>query len=139
MKYLNIALFTLFITFNAFAIDHEETVQEFHESMVERSPHYYQNSTVHLTEEAPAEIQQLMAYYYVGLFNFALSLNLFEKGFEYQLNDVVHEVIDTEGLIIAYTFSIIIYKDNVISSIGMYEAHRRIDGVFYLSRNPAWY
>jgi putative heme iron utilization protein len=132
-------LICLFTSLNIFAVDLEGTTLIFHERMLERAPTYFSDAQISLLEEVPEQIQQLAAANHFDLINFAISLDLFSKGFEYRLNDEVYEVVNAEGQPIAYTFSITIMKNGQISSIGMYEAQRRVDGVFYISREPVYY
>lgn|GEM_PF-3769427 len=127
------------ISLNLFAIELEEATLTFHERMVERAPNYFSDAQINLIQDVPEQIQQLAAANHFDLINFAISLDLFSKGFEYRLNDEIYEVVNAEGEPIAYTFSITIKKDGKVSSIGMYEAQRRVDGVFYISREPAFY
>lgn len=87
----------------------------------------------------PQEIEIFSAGSFIDLVNFAISLDLFSKGFDYTLNDEFYEVTNEEGVPVAYTFSVTITKNGEVSSIGMYELHRRVDGVFYQSRETVWY
>jgi hypothetical protein len=132
-------LISLLTSLNIFAIDLADTTDTFHERMIERSPTYFADSAINLLEEVPVEIQQLAAASHFDLVNFAISLDLFSQGFEYQLNDDIYEVVNKDGLPIAYTFSITIRKNGEVLSIGMHEAQRRVDGVFYISREPSYY
>ena len=139
MKYILISVITLFLSLNISAKNVEDATEVFHSRLSERSPGVYTDTTISLLEVVPAEIEQIAAHSFVGLVNFAISLDLFEKGFGYVLNENFYEVTKSNGEVVAYNFSISIMKDGAISSIGMYELHRRVDGVFYLSREPAWY
>jgi hypothetical protein len=139
MKLILVTLLTLFISQSVFSKDIENITETFHSNLEERSPEYYNNPTIKLLEEIPAEIEVFTAGTLIDLVNFAISLDLFSKGFEYNLNDQIFEITNEEGQPIAYTFSITIKKDGKVSSVGMYELHRRFDGVFYQSREAAWY
>jgi hypothetical protein len=138
MKHITFLFLNFLFVFNLFA-SYESSLQLFHERMVERSPLYYEGATVLESSETPLEINQLAQDSYQDLIDFATAFDLFDVGFEYQLNEDVYEVVNELGEPIAYTFAIRIYKNNVLMSYGFYELMKRVDGVYYLSREPAWY
>jgi len=122
-----------------YAHDIDQTIQLFHDRILERSPEYFENAEVQLVEELPEEIEQIASYHFLELVNFAIEYDLFAKGFDYRLNDNFYKIVDPEGLPLTYTFSVTIFKHGKVSSIGHYELTRRVDGVFYLANEPAWY
>ena len=139
MKKLLILTLGFLISTNCFAVDLEVTTKLFLKRLVERSFLYYGESTTKLATDVPEEVFMFRDASFVDLINFASAYDLFDKGFRYEKNPDIYEVIGKDGEIKGYTYSITIFKDEEISSIGFFELQKRYDGVLYMAREPAYY
>lgn len=136
---LIITLCLLFASTNLLAFDIDSATGLFHERMVERSTQVYENASFDLIEDIPEKIQNKINESWDEIIDFADTLDLYSHGFSYQLNQDVYEVTNIVGEKVGYTFSIIISKHGEVSTVGFYELARRVDGEFYLAREPSWY
>ena len=130
---------TAVLSLNLFAIDYQDSLSLFHERMIEREPVYFHNVEISKITDIPAQVEEKRTEALDDLIDFANHLDLFSKGFSYKLNDDVYEVTTNIGDIVAYTFSMTITKNGVVTGIGFVELIRRFDGVFFQARETAWY
>ena len=121
------------ICFNSMA---QDTVSDlFHERIQERY------ATINFKEfkklnpsEVPAQIQELRERQLGDLLHFAETLNLFAQGWSYANHESVYEVSLEDGEVVIYTFSDVIIKDGEPRSRRLYQASKRVDGVFFIER-----
>lgn len=104
-----------------------------HSRMIEREPHLYSASNFVAVEEVPEEIAALQLGSVLELVEFARDYDLFSKGFFYELNNNMYEVVK-ENEVIGYTYSVNILKNDVLTHRRFYILNKRVDGVFYLGR-----
>jgi len=129
-----ISILTLFISFQLFAEVTDTMADTLHVRMIEREPHIFQNSEIELLEEVPEQVDELREKSLNDLLAFAWQYELFDLGFTYKLSEQTYEVLNADGEIIGYTYSVIISKNGKPMTRQFSVVHRRVDGIFYVGR-----
>ncbi|MBC99281.1 MAG: hypothetical protein CME63_16175 [Halobacteriovoraceae bacterium] len=107
----------------------------FNQRMTERYPErQIQTFTNRDSLDLPTQVQELRIEAYQDLLAFAQSYNLFQLGWDYELDSRTYEVKDRVDQVIAYNFSIVLYKEGKARTRRFYQASRRIDGYFFVER-----
>lgn len=133
MRKLILAL--LFVTFSAFANQADPVADTYHQRLVAKFPQAKITEIRKISiEDVPAEILNLRKEGLQELLDFATDLDLFAIGWSYESHPNIYQAVNESGEVILYTFSTSIIKDDMMTARRIYQADRRVDGVFYIGR-----
>lgn len=124
----------LLTSFSSFA-GNDEVADRYHQRIEERYPNVkFKSFRVLENNEIPQQIDELREQALEELLLFARSYDLFSLGWSYNNHPHVYEVTIEDDQVVLYTFSDEIVKNGVPTARRFYQAQRRVDGVFFISR-----
>lgn len=134
MKILILLTLLIGLSNFALALDQQSTdsmAQTFHERLTQREPQIFEGAQFSLSDNPPDQVKEVIEKSLDELLQFATELDLFSRGFSYDIAPLVYKA--TKGSeVIDYTFSLRIYKNGVATFRRFYNLARRVDGVFYV-------